>query len=217
MSIRPDSRRQDVSSNGRHSPATVGRSSRVSGRFAAKKSPPTPHDWDAWVEWLARRSQPQPLHRLALTAAGNSPLSWGLTDQQPDSRISGTRGENRQSRGHDEGIAASADTFAKEIWRDIVQHSGQPNERNGQWAGTLEQWLEQPYSAEPDLRLALEALAWSHVLPDLAQALTAAPWCALLERLVHLARVAAGLSLDRIRRQPTAGWGTAVDAGLSPA
>ena len=57
--------------------------------------------------------------------------------------------------------------------RDIVQYSGKPNERNGQWAGTLEQWLEQPYPAEPDLRLALEALAWSHGLPDLAQVLTA--------------------------------------------
>ena len=94
--------------------------------------------------------------------------------------------------------AASAGTSSREIWRDIVQYSGKPTERNGQWAGALEQWLEQPDPAEPDLRLALEALSWCHALPDLAQVLTAAPWCALLERLTHLAQDAAGLSLDRL-------------------
>lgn len=162
------------------------------------KSLPTPQDWDAWVQWLARRKQPQPLRRLVPTAAEHSPLLWGIAaGSAMGGETAAANGRARQPAVSSKETAAAMHAQLRPIGVAILGYLGSPGEQNGQWAGALEQFLERPDRIEPDLPTSLEILAWCHALPDLAQTLTAAPWCALLEKLRHLAQDAAGLAWDR--------------------
>ncbi|MDA1055603.1 MAG: hypothetical protein O3C40_34845 [Planctomycetota bacterium] len=120
-----------------------------------------PDRWDEWATYLAQRTKPVPLAKL-IAAKQASPLQWTLP---ADVRNSNT-----------EDLLVRLQSLKSRTAADA-----------GEIAAELEHWLESARVREASARFALEALAWCHALPVLANSLTAAPWSQLVDQLVSIA------------------------------
>lgn len=140
-----------------------------------------PDRWDDWTKYLDKRTKPVPLAKL-IAVKQAAPLLWALPVdvRQTEAEDLIVRLQKLKLRG-----AAAAVEVAAE----------------------LEQWLEAARVRGASASFALEALAWCHALPALANSLPAAPWSQLVDQLVSIATDAAkcDLSVPPLTQQLLAG------------
>jgi hypothetical protein len=144
----------------------------------------TSEGWSVWLDYLAERDCASPLDELLSeldyqTGEGSPhPIFWGTTlkratgDSAKRLRVCVKRleaGENASSRG-DKSLRDAADAFLQAV-SDGLSADGGPS---GSFALTL---LES---------LALESLAWAHLLPTLGTVL-GAEWPILLDAILDMA------------------------------
>lgn len=141
--------------------------------------------WTAWQAYLKRRSQPHPLQQLM--ACRRSPLQWAIPQQM------------------DNGVGLGLLTQL-EPWA-VGRPRGQ-----GQLGPMLSAWQVAAADAPLSATLGLEALAWGHALPALAETLPSEQWLGLLERLCTLAQRTPSRPLDN---DPLAGQLLAGELGLT--
>ena len=147
----------------------------------ATKRKLSPDRWDDWTQYLDKRTEPVPLAKL-IAVKQASPLRWALPVD-----VRNSEAEDLIVRLHKLKPRNAADAV--------------------QIAAELEQWLEAARVRETSASFALEALAWCHALPALANSLPAAGWSQLVDQLVSIASDAAkcDLSVAPLAQQLLAG------------
>ncbi len=127
----------------------------------------TPDNWQPWVDHLQRRKKPLCLWNL-FPGKKTSPLLWS------EPRESSQDAENliRQTHGFAQDRKPATDV--RELLKD---------------------WLN-PDNNRPDESYALQCLAWSHVLPALAEPESPEPWQQLFDHLIAVSREAVAIRLE---------------------
>jgi hypothetical protein len=121
-----------------------------------------PEDWEAWAAHLAGRKTPRDPWRTIGTKSV-WPLIWAL-----------------------DHTSVPADT--RELIARIARWCEHPGKsRTATLVKQLERWLADSPSRRNDLATGLEALAWSYILPRLAETLPASTWHEVLGLLIDLA------------------------------
>ncbi|HTN77936.1 MAG TPA: hypothetical protein VL096_21945 [Pirellulaceae bacterium] len=127
---------------------------------------PSPTNWELWPAHLAARKSPAALPTLLETDLATS-LLWGVDTAQRAGALGNFMNVLKQKRS----TSSASATIAQLTW----------------WRATL---VEQPAGLE----LGLTAIAWTHLLPELAASLSAESWQGLLADLLKLASDAAALN-----------------------
>jgi hypothetical protein len=123
-----------------------------------------PENWESWVSHLAQRTAPIAPRKI-IPARKVPPLLWGAPH--------GCAGS---------GEAPLTDRLCR------LEGKKQRQKSLPGLIDELEPWLAAANGRPMNVEFALEALAWTHMLPELAGSLPAAPWWDVLDQLVALAR-----------------------------
>ena len=153
-------------------------SATINSTSSASGSESGPHDWKSWRKHLDSRLQPRRLSELFAFSA-ESPLNWALpADLETGSVEPLVAHWNRTFSGKQSSTKRSS--------KKSKQGETQAG-RDLSWVDELETWLTSVAKSQPSSRFAYECLAWSHLLPQLANELPAAPWSDLLETMIEIA------------------------------
>jgi len=125
--------------------------------------------WTAWTKHLRKRSRPLVLGKLL--PGRNGPLTWGLPD-------------GAEQRGYRAFLA------------QVDRLGSKPRPGGDSPEKAVLTWLAEAAGTDLDPGYALEALAWCHALPRLAEPLLPEVWWDLLDHLLAAADEADQIELD---------------------
>ena len=160
-------------------------SATINSTSSASGSELGPHDWKSWRKHLDSRTQPRRLSDL-FEFSNDSPLNWALPADLETGSVEPLVAH--WNRSFSEKSASTKRSSKKS------KQANTKTARTLSWVDELENWLTSASKSQPSSRFAYECLAWSHLLPQLANELPAAPWSELLEAMVEIAEGAQQLS-----------------------
>ena len=129
-----------------------------------------PLNWAEWTIHLAERRSPKTVEKV-LPGGVKKALRWSLPNQfsEPES---------------------------VDLINQIASVFSNKSKTKSQIAGCVEQWAAEADSRPVDAVFAVETVAWSYSLDELAQVLMAGPWYELLKRLISISEQAALLRAE---------------------